>query len=125
MNIILNVAQLIGLNLMLIIITSGHAPTAYILYICTIILAIGLAYIAKERFTAYRDGTLPIPDGWSMIPYDFPLVSSTVYACTSIIHAVLAYTMLHSIIIPVLIGIVFLVRVRNNKIMKEVLQCLK
>lgn len=123
MNMIVNYGQMLGLNFMLILITSGFSTTAYVIYIVWIMCAAILSQVMYEGCIEILKGKYECPPEWALIPHDFTDNNKVILTSTTLIHAVLALTQLNSILLPVLMLVLLSLRFRSSNKMKEVLVC--
>lgn len=120
---IVNYGQMLGLNVMLILITSGFSTTAYIVYVVWMLCAAVISQVMYEGCIEILKGKCECPPDWSLIPHDFTDNNKIILTSTTLIHAVLALTQLNSILLPVMMLVLLSLRFRSSNKMKEVLVC--
>lgn len=125
MNTLINYAQFMGLNIMLILICSGFTTTAYVVYIVWIIGAVIFSLLFWNGLKEIQRGEIDTPMEFQYIPHDLPAINKVIFICSSMIHIVLAYVLLNSFLIPVMMVTLLLIRLKTSNEFQKVLLCQK
>lgn len=125
MNFIITYAQMLGLNIMLIVLTTTSPVAAFSTYLVLCIVSLVIAIIYSILFTNALHGQLDIPHEWKFIPHTFPKENKVTFICSTIIHMGLCIFILHSFLLPIIMMIILGVRIYNCNLFEKILLCQK
>ncbi|WEM33370.1 hypothetical protein EJP02_309 [Escherichia phage EJP2] len=125
MNFIVTYAQILGLNIMLIIIACTSPTAAFSTYLVLCIVSLVIAIVYRTLFTRALGGELDIPHEWKFIPHTFPKENKVTYICSTIIHMGLSIFILHSFVLPIMMLVILVVRIYNCNLFEKILLCQK